>query len=344
MASERSRVVTRRFTFAALVTVTLLAAASPAFAEPSLSDRETARALMDEGDAKREKNDLRGALKAYEAADAIMKVPTTGLEVARAQAALGLLLEARETLARVMRIAPKPGEPAAFVTARKQADALNAELATRIPSITVVVTNAEPGSTPQIVFDGETVPPAAAQAPRKVNPGKHAIIVRAGSAEKLEEVSVVEKDAKTLTVDLAKHAPPPTATKPPADDAAAPSEGDGSTWKVVMISGFAVGAIGIGVGSVTGIMSMSKVSDVKDVCDGNSCPSNRKDDIDSAKDLGTISTIAFVAGGVGVALGVTGLLLSGKSSSEPAAPVGQSAALRVRPVVSPTFAGLTGSF
>lgn len=341
MASKRSRIASPRFTVAALATIALLAAATPALAEPSLSDRETARALMDEGDAKRDKNDLRGALKAYEAADAIMKVPTTGLEVARAQAALGLLLEARETLARVMRIAPRPGEPAAFVTARKQADALNGELAARIPSVTVVVANAEPGTTPQIVFDGETVPPAAAQAPRKVNPGKHAIVVRAGSIEKTEEVSVVEKDAKTVTIDLAKAAPQPPPK--PTDQGTTGSASDGSTWKIVMIGGFALGAVGVGVGSVTGIMSISKVNDVTPDCDGNRCPSDRKADIDSAKDLGAISTIAFIAGGVGVALGVTGLILSGKSGSEPP-PSTQQAGLRIRPTLSPTYAGLTGTF
>jgi hypothetical protein len=55
---------------------------SAALAEPSPGEKETARALMDEGDRKLSKQDLRGALQAYQGADQIMGVPTTGLEVA----------------------------------------------------------------------------------------------------------------------------------------------------------------------------------------------------------------------------------------------------------------------
>src|SRR4051812_43706642 len=167
--ARRSRVLSLRWTAAtgALIAAVLLGA-SPASADPSLSDRETARSLMDDGDAKRDKGDFKAALKSYEAADAIMHVPTTGLEVARAQAQLGLLLEARETLGRVGRVAPKPTDPAAFTAARKTAEQLMAELGARIPSVTVLVTNGEPGQTTVIVFDNEVVPPAASQAPRKV--------------------------------------------------------------------------------------------------------------------------------------------------------------------------------
>src|SRR5262249_44553309 len=52
---------------------------------PSAADRETARKLLDDGDAAFEKKDYDGALKAYAAAHAIMHVPTTGIEVAKAQ-------------------------------------------------------------------------------------------------------------------------------------------------------------------------------------------------------------------------------------------------------------------
>src|SRR5436190_23509399 len=54
-------------------------------AEPSAADKETARSLMDEGDRKFAAKDYKGALDAYQGAHAIMGVPTTGLEVAKAQ-------------------------------------------------------------------------------------------------------------------------------------------------------------------------------------------------------------------------------------------------------------------
>ena len=67
-------------------------------AEPTAGDKETARSLMDEGDRKFAAKDFKGALDAYQGAHAIMGVPTTGIEVAKAQEALGLLVEARDTL------------------------------------------------------------------------------------------------------------------------------------------------------------------------------------------------------------------------------------------------------
>lgn len=324
---------------ATLVLLASLGISSIAHADPSLSERETARAAMDDGDAKRDKNDLRGALKSYLAADAIMNVPTTGIEVARTQAALGQLLEARETLAKVIRNPAKPGEPPAFANARKAAETLNAELGTRIPSVTVVVQNADPNAT-QLTFDGEVVPPAAAQAARKVNPGKHIVVAKAGGNERTEEIIVSEKEAKTLTIDLAKK----TVTPIPIAEEPEPSPSNGkSTWKIVMWSGFAVGAVGVGIGSVTGIMAFSKTSDVEGQCTGKSCPPRVSSDLDSSLSLGTVSTVAFVVGAAGIGVGVLGLVMSNKAdTTEPAS----AAALRVsvRPEVGPTWAGVSGTF
>lgn len=316
----------------------LVAASSTAWAEPNLSDRETARSLMDDGDAKRDKGALEAALKSYEAADAIMHVPTTGLEVARVQAKLGRLLEARQTLVRVLRLPAKAGEPAPFTAARKAADALSTDLGGRIPSVTVLVSNAEPGQTPTVTFDGHVIPPAAARAPRKVNPGHHVVVVRAGSVEKKNEVDVAEGEAKTLSVDLT---PAPAAV--PLDESTASSRAPSPLPKVLIYGGFGIGAVGVGVGAVTGLMSLSKVSDVKKDCVNDICPAGRQPDIDSAKSLGTVSTIAFIAGGAGVAAGVIGLVLQSKQASTEPTP-GASVKLRVRPELGPTWAGLRGTF
>lgn len=327
-----------------LLALTLLAVlattTSPARAEPSLSDRETARSLMDDGDAKRDKGDVKAALKSYEAADAIMHVPTTGLEVARTQAQLGLLLEARETLGRVLRTPPRPGEPAPFTAARRTAESLSSELGGRIPSVTLVVTGGEPGRTSIVLFDGEVVPPAAVQAPRKVNPGHHVVIARSGALEKRQEIDVAERDAKTVSLDLRPVMAAPKATT--EEPKPSPSEGS-ALPKVLVYGGFGIGAVGIGIGTVTGLMSISKTSDVKKDCVNDVCPPARQGDLDSAKSLGTVSTIAFLAGGVGVGVGIIGLVLQAKQpAAEPTA--GTSSKLKIRPNIGPTWAGLSGSF
>jgi len=299
----------RRVLAGTLLALALVGLAPRASADPSLSDRETARSLMDDGDAKRDKGDFKAALKSYEAADAIMHVPTTGLEVARAQAQLGLLLEARDTLGRVLRMPARPGEPAPFTAARKSAEQLHGELAARIPSVTIAVTNPDPDTPAQIVFDGEPVPAAASQAPRKVNPGRHTVVVRAGASERKEDVVVAERDARTVTVSLKQPhsvAPAVTADPPPA---AAPS----ALPKVLIVGGFGVAAVGIGVGAVTGVLSFAKVNGVKkDYCVDARCRPGSESELASARSLGTVSTVAFVAGGAGVAAGVVGVVLYGK--------------------------------
>lgn len=339
-----------RFPFALVAALALpasIALPSVAHAEPSLSDRETARSLMDDGDAKRDKNDLKGALKSYEAADAIMHVPTTGLEVAKTQVQLGLLLESRETMGRVLRTLPRPGEPPAFATARKQVEQLNAEVGSRIPSVIVQVANGEPGQPVVIVFDGEVVPPAAAQAPRKVNPGKHNVQVRSGSLDKSEDIAVAERETKTVTVDL-KPAAVATTTPPPPEDT---TPGKSPLPKILIFGGFGLGLVGVTIGTITGLSSISKVDDVKKDCVGNACPPGREDDLDSARSLGTVSTIAFIAGGIGIGAGVVGLVLLGKQNDEKASPataLGKprppGSAFTFRPELGPTWVGARGTF
>lgn len=318
-----------------------LTTAPAARAEPSLSDRETARSLMEDGDGKRDKGDLDGALKSYKAADAIMHVPTTGLEVARVQAQLGRLLEARETLSRVSRIPVKPNEPAPFAAARKAAEQLSDELAARIPAITFAVRGVDPGTPPRITVDGEVIPPAAIQAPRKVNPGRHVVAASAGAVEKTEEVTLAEGETKGVSFDLS---PPAAPAESGEADGTAQGGGPG---KALAIGGFALGAVGVGVGSVTGLMHLSKVGDVKKDCVGDVCPPSRADDIDSAKTLGTISTIAFVAGAVGIGVGVAGLVMSsgdGKEARGDAARRASRPGAEVHAVVGPSWLGLRGRF
>ena len=76
-----------------------------------------------------------------------------------------MLLEARETLGRVIRSPAKPGEPAPFSAARKTADTMNNDLAARIPSIQVAIANAAPNQTPQITIRRRADPASRRRTP-----------------------------------------------------------------------------------------------------------------------------------------------------------------------------------
>jgi hypothetical protein len=332
--------VSRRLAALGFAFVTFLS--SPVLAQ-SLSDKETARALMDEGDAKRDAKDYKAALAAYEKADAIMHVPTTGLEVARMQAQLGLLLEARETLGRVVRIPSKDKEPQAFVNARKAADQLSEELAKRVPSVQLAITGLEPGQVPEVTVDNEPLPAAALNVPRKVNPGTHSIVVRSPGHEKKVDVTVAERETKNVPVDLKDKPPEQKTVKMDTT-----SVDESSTPKILMFGGFGLAVVGIGVGSVTGLMSMSKVDDIKATCNAeNKCPSDKAGDIDDAKMLGNISTLGFAAGGLGAAIGIVGLVMmsgSKESSPPPGASAKNAPLVKTQPVVGAGYFGLAGTF
>src|SRR4051794_24085519 len=99
---------------APIVVVGLALFAGSAHAEPSGAEKETARGMMHDGYVRAQSGDLEAALKAYRGADAIMKVPTTGVAVVRTLAAMGRLLEARERALAVVRSPVAPDESEAF--------------------------------------------------------------------------------------------------------------------------------------------------------------------------------------------------------------------------------------
>ena len=70
-----------------------VAGALPARAEPSAANRQDARTLLIEGRKKRDAGNVTGAREDFQAAHALMRAPTTGLNLARADEALGRLIE-----------------------------------------------------------------------------------------------------------------------------------------------------------------------------------------------------------------------------------------------------------
>src|SRR5689334_11309377 len=131
-----------------------------AFVSPTLvqgqtkTEIEMARNLMDEGDAKLERGDARGALLSYRAAHTLMNVPTTGIEVARMEVKLGHLVEARKVALDVVRMPVKPHEPKPFVEARSDAQLLADALETRIPRLTIAIKGVAESAQLEVRIDG----------------------------------------------------------------------------------------------------------------------------------------------------------------------------------------------
>jgi hypothetical protein len=174
-----------------------------------------------------------------------------------------------------------------------------------------------------------------------LDPGSHLLRFEAEGKAPVEKTVVLregEKDRR-VTVALAPEGYVPQAPLPPLP--VTPP----STWnqrKTTAVAAGAVGLVGVIVGSVTGGLAISSWSTAKNECTAVSCPPSTRPSAESSRSsavtLGTVSTVAFVVGGAGLAGG--GLLWLTAPKSD--APV----ALDLRPVLGLGSAGmaLTGSF
>lgn len=331
---------------AVALSLTIALAASPAFGQ-SAEERETARHQFEDGKKKRDAGDKEGALASFQAADALMNVPTTRLAVARAYLALGQLVEARDAAYRVSQIPVAKKEPQPFADARSAAAKLADDLAKRIPSVTFALTGVPADDEVNVTIDGVTVPAAALTAPRKVNPGKHQIVAKlkerhdAGSVK--QDITIAEAETKKVDLDVtelgrkpkknaaaiaATPTTTPTTTEPP------PVAGEKKTSPLVWIGG-GLAIVGAGVGTAFGLMSMSDKETADESCREGKCPPQAHDALDSANQNALVSTIGFAAAGIGVGVAIAGLFLSKSPKSQTA---------RMTPFVSTSGAGLYGSF
>lgn len=280
---------------AAVVSGALLAFAPSALAEPTPQDKEHARDLMADGRDKRDRDDLAGALESFQQADAIMHVPTTGYEVAKTQELLGKLLEARATVDAIAKLPISPNDPPPFGEARTKAEALAKELDGKLGHLEIV---APPGA--RVAVDD--MPIASLEAPVHVTPGPH--VVTDGDAR--VEVTVLAGETKDVTL-----------IREPKVVARAPEPPKKFPVPTLSLIGFGVGAAGLAVGAVTGVMAIGDEGDISERCGGTKrCDRSVEDDLDAAKTKATISTVGFIVAGVGVAVGVAGFFLTPKTEAK----------------------------
>jgi hypothetical protein len=292
-----------------IVFVLSLAMARVAHAEPTPQEKETARALMDQGDERFEQKNYAGALEAYAGAHAIMRVPTTAIEVAKAHEKLGHLVEARDALLEAVRYPKSPSEPAAYSSARADAEQQALALGDRIPAVLVRIDGAPKDAVMQVTVDRVVLPPPAAKLPLNVNPGRHHIVVTSEDTTQAEsDVDVVERETKTVSVRVA---PRPRASGP------APVAETASPLKTIGVVSAGAGITGMIVGTVFGLSASSQQSDAG--CPNNVCRDDASaEKLRDANSAATASNVAFAIGGALTIAGVTLWLLAPKGSRKTA--------------------------
>jgi hypothetical protein len=150
--------------------------------------------------------------------------------------------------------------------------------------------------------------------PLLVDAGDHIFVVTApGHAPRRYPIAIAPRESKSLTVEpgeLISPSPvagplPPPASSPEAPDAWTPLAKAGVG---LLATGGALLAVGVG----TGIVAIGDKSTVSGSCTGSTCTTQAG--VDAARQgrlVSTISTVGFVAGGVGLATGLV-LLVVGR--------------------------------
>jgi len=343
--------------------VTVFLAVHAAWGQTDL-ERATARDAAQAGRDAYDAGHYEQAIDSLSRAEQLVHAPTHLLFMARAQAKLGKLVAAHETYLKITRETLAPKAPKAFVDAQAAAAQEQPAVDARLPSVTVRVVGVGAGSA-SIEMDGTALPSAMIGLPLPADPGQHAFKASApGAVSDPVSLTVTEgaKQSVTLTLRASAAGAPSAAAagvtpagaglaagnEPPAVD----STHAGGLRAASYVS-FGVGAVGLGLGTFFLLKSGNTRSDANklfDSCNASSllgkCPEDapnavtvraKDHDADSQRNLGVAS---LVVGGVGVATGITLLILDSQHKSTAA----QVETPRIVPVIGLGSLGAVGTF
>jgi len=320
----------------------------------SEADRATARNLAAEGHTALRTQDCVTAEDRFRRADALVHAPTLVVEHARALICLGRFVEAQERLGLVMREGVSENAPWVWKKALQDAEKLVSEVKPKVGWLTINVTGPR---NPVVLVDGVQVPVVALGVRRATDPGERTISASGpGFALKAVTVTMPEGGDRAVTIELV--AEPHTETLPAAKPEAQQenpqlrSNPPKKPSHALTYVAFGLGGAGLVVGTVSGIMSLDKRSDLQEKygctrsagcsrVDQQNLPEAQAT-LDDYHRYGLISGIGF---GVGLASTGVGLWLiisnSGRSSGKEPPPVSKASVL---PYASLGEVGLRGAF
>lgn len=355
------------FVFAALAGLAGVTATERSFAQqsqPSEQDIAQARQLGQQAQAAFDAGNFAESEKLWAAARNLYPVaPTLSLGLARTQAKLGKFVQAQENYNRIIREwSNNPSPPPAFAAALEAAKAEVGAVSAKTANVVITVEGAQ---SPNVTIDGNPVPVVALGLKRPVDPGQHTAHAEAPGYKPADTTfSVTEGGNAEARLKLEKD-PNAGATPPVAGGATNPKPsqpGDpgvvgadtkgGSSNKTLAVVALGVGGVGLAVGAVTGLIALGKNSDLKSQCKDGTCDPTLQGDVDSYKTMGTISTIGFVVGIVGVGAGVVLWLTAPKENAAAKGsryatvphPAQKQTGVKVTPFLGLGSAGVSGTF
>lgn len=341
----------------------LVFAAVPAAAQTE-EEIAGARSAATQGVKAYETGDYAQAVDLFQRAESLVHAPPHLLYMARAHEKLRHFVTARELYNKIIRENLPASAPQAFRDAQAAAAEEIRGVEPRLAHLTVTV-EAPPGVVPTVIMDGKEVPAALLGVPRPVDPGEHVVEAKADGYIATKQVTALNEGgtgALAFKLEVDPDAPlaaalAPAAVEEPqpvAQPAAMPQDtaprDQSSGLRTPAYISFGVGAVGLGAGVFFTLQSASKRSDADDLYD--ECASRgvdgqcKQDDPlssevasldDDAGSAQTLAIVGYAVGGLGIAAGVTLLLLDMQTAGSASEP-------RIVPWVGYQSAGVSGTF
>ncbi len=319
-----------------------IAAAAPV---ARADDSAAAQALFDQAKKAMKAHDYGEACPKFEESLKLQEAVGTMLNLADCYEQEGKLASAWGKFLEAAAKAKANGQTQRARIARDRA----AALAPKLSHLVIDVPQESRLESLEVRRDGTVVGEAEWGAPIPVDAGSHTIDAAAPGRKPWSQTVAVSDGAATAlsSVPQLPILPPPVEAKGPETATAAhaaepahstgdgPNGGNAQRTAGTLVSG--IGVVGIGVGTVFGLLSISKHATVTSQCSATTCKS--QDGFDASNDaitFGNISTAAFIVGGVALATGLT-LWLTAPRSAEPGAPT-------ARLLVGPANVALAGTW
>lgn len=263
--------------------------------------KAAAEALFVEGRTLVEQGRLQEACEKFEASQRLDPGLGTMLNLADCYEKIGKTASAWAEYREAIPAARAAGSPEREDLARSRSEALESRLST----LTIRLMG-EGHGTVEVRRDGLLVDRAVLSTAIPVDPGTHEITAQAPGHAVFQTKVEVGTDGDQVEVQVP---PLSSTTEAPADNQDAIVKDDGArtgraqrTWGVVAAS---VGVVGLGVGTAFGIIALNKWGKVKDGCLDYpyNCSPSAVDLQSSARTSGTVSTVGFIVGAVGLVAG-----------------------------------------
>lgn len=291
----------------AIAFATIIVLAGPA---ARADDPGAALEQMKQGYALKQAGKCAEAIAHFVESERLDAQPKTLLNLAACEAQLGDLVAAQKHAVEGRDLARQRSNAELTNLAEEQLAALDK----RMPKLIIRLAPGAPEGT-NVSRDGTELGAVSLGVALPANPGKHVVVAKAdGYAQKRFEVVLAEGAQQAIDVapgyKVASPAPQALAQGLPGAEPSPPAGGATvSTWtarKTIGVVLAGAGLVGVGVGSVFGLMAIGKNNDsnANGLCDSTGCDPTGKQLRYDARSYATISTIAFGAGLAALAGGV----------------------------------------